>query len=166
MRCWGELKSLRAQSHACNFQDMWKWKPARPTTSRKAGYAPDWLDKWTVIHHAIIQQSLNVIDSSQNKHIFGFTMGQHDEFCLLPRIFNLQTRTKRKNTTERWKSSEHLRHPSVKPFTESPTSSKDQFSFLRNCPPIWCIIDWKVPPSTKLVLRRQSLWSKRIAYVD
>ena len=113
MRCWGELKSLRAQSHACNFQDMWKWKPARPTTSRKAGYAPDWLDKWTVIHHAIIQQSLNVIDSSQNKHIFGFTMGQHDEFCLLPRIFNLQTRTKRKNTTERWKSSEHLRHTSV-----------------------------------------------------
>ena len=113
MLCWGELKSLRAQSHACNFQDMWKWKSARPTTSRKAGYAPDWLDKWTVIHHAIIQQSLNVIDSSQNKHIFGFTMGQHDEFCLLPRIFNLQTRTKRKNTTERWKSSEHLRHTSV-----------------------------------------------------
>ena len=113
MLCWGELKSLRAQSYACNFQDMWKWKSARPTTSRKAGYAPDWLDKWTVIHHAIIQQSLNVIDSSQNKHIFGFTMGQHDEFCLLPRIFNLQTRTKRKNTTERWKSSEHLRHTSV-----------------------------------------------------
>ena len=113
MLCWGELKSLRAQSHACNFKDMWKWKSARPTTSRKAGYAPDWLDKWTVIHHAIIQQSLNVIDSSQNKHIFGFTMGQHDEFCLLPRIFNLQTRTKRKNTTERWKSSEHLRHTSV-----------------------------------------------------
>ena len=113
MLCWGELKSLRAQSHACNFQDMWKWKSARPTTSRKTGYAPDWLDKWTVIHHAIIQQSLNVIDSSQNKHIFGFTMGQHDEFCLLPRIFNLQTRTKRKNTTERWKSSEHLSHTSV-----------------------------------------------------
>ena len=27
------------------------------------------------IHHAIIQQSLNVINSSQNEHIFGVTMG-------------------------------------------------------------------------------------------
>ena len=27
-------------SHACNFQDMWKWKTARPRTSQKAGYAP------------------------------------------------------------------------------------------------------------------------------
>ena len=26
--------------HACNFQDMWKWKSARSTTSRKAGYVP------------------------------------------------------------------------------------------------------------------------------
>ena len=34
MHCWGKLKSLRAQSvgevsaytsHACSFQDMWKW---------------------------------------------------------------------------------------------------------------------------------------------
>ena len=44
MRCWGELKSLRGQSvgevSTCNFQDMWKWKSARPRTSRKAGYAP------------------------------------------------------------------------------------------------------------------------------
>ena len=44
--CWGELKSLRAvsvgewTSHACNFQEVWKWKSARPTTSLKAGYAP------------------------------------------------------------------------------------------------------------------------------
>ena len=44
--CWGELKSLRAvsvgewTSHACSFQDVWKWKSARPTTSLKAGYAP------------------------------------------------------------------------------------------------------------------------------
>ena len=29
-------------SHACNFQGMWKWKSVRPTTSRKAGYAPAW----------------------------------------------------------------------------------------------------------------------------
>ena len=27
-------------NQACNVQDMWKWKSARPTTSRKAGYAP------------------------------------------------------------------------------------------------------------------------------
>ena len=28
-------------THASYFQDRWKWKSARPTTSRKAGYAPD-----------------------------------------------------------------------------------------------------------------------------
>ena len=153
MLCWGELKSLRAQSHACNFQDMWKWKSARPTTSRKAGYAPDWLDKWTVIHHAIIQQSLNVIDSSQNKHIFGFTMGQHDEFCLLPRIFNLQTRTKRKNTTERWKSSEHLRHTSVN-LSLNPLHL------------IWTNLGlWKLPtyPSPKLTLTLTSHLGQMLA---
>ena len=153
MLCWGELKSLRAQSHACNFQDMWKWKSARPTTSRKAGYAPDWLDKWTVIHHAIIQQSLNVIDSSQNKHIFGFTMGQHDEFCLLPRIFNLQTRTKRKNTTERWKSSEHLRHTSVN-LSLNPLHL------------IWTNLGlWKLPtyPSPKLTLTLTSHLGQMVA---
>ena len=33
------VKSVRT-SHACNFQDMWKRKSARPTTNRKAGYAP------------------------------------------------------------------------------------------------------------------------------
>ena len=48
----GWAKSLRAQSvgevselytcHACNFQDAWKWKSARPTTSQKASYAPGW----------------------------------------------------------------------------------------------------------------------------
>ena len=27
-------------SHACSFQDMWKWKSVKPTTSPKAGYAP------------------------------------------------------------------------------------------------------------------------------
>ena len=153
MLCWGELKSLRAQSHACNFQDMWKWKSARPTTSTKAGYAPDWLDKWTVIHHAIIQQSLNVIDSSQNKHIFGFTMGQHDEFCLLPRIFNLQTRTKRKNTTERWKSSEHLRHTSVN-LSLNPLHL------------IWTNLGfWKLPtyPSPKLTLTLTSHLGQMVA---
>ena len=153
MLCWGELKSLRAQSHACNFQDTWKWKSARPTTSRKAGYAPDWLDKWTVIHHAIIQQSLNVIDSSQNKHIFGFTMGQHDEFCLLPRIFNLQTRTKRKNTTERWKSSEHLRHTSVN-LSLNPLHL------------IWTNLGfWKLPtyPSPKLTLTLTSHLGQMLA---
>ena len=153
MLCWGELKSLRAQSQACNFQDMWKWKSARPTTSRKAGYAPDWLDKWTVIHHAIIQQSLNVIDSSQNKHIFGFTMGQHDEFCLLPRIFNLQTRTKRKNTTERWKSSEHLRHTSVN-LSLNPLHL------------IWTNLGlWKLPtyPSPKLTLTLTSHLGQMLA---
>ena len=49
MRCWGELKSLRAQkvlvrsvrtSQACNLQNTWKWKSARPTTSRRAGSPP------------------------------------------------------------------------------------------------------------------------------
>ena len=153
MLCWGELKSLRAQSHACNIQDMWKWKSARPTTSRKAGYAPDWLDKWTVIHHAIIQQSLNVIDSPQNKHIFGFTMGQHDEFCLLPRIFNLQTRKKRKNTTERWKSSEHLRHTSVN-LSLNPLHL------------IWTNLGlWKLPtyPSPKLTLTLTSHLGQMLA---
>ena len=34
------VRSLRT-SHAYNFQDMYKWKSARPTTSRKAGYAPE-----------------------------------------------------------------------------------------------------------------------------
>ena len=34
------MRSVRT-SHACNFQDLCKWKSARPTTSRKAGYAPD-----------------------------------------------------------------------------------------------------------------------------
>ena len=33
------MRTVRT-SHECNFQDMWKWKSARPTTSRKAGYAP------------------------------------------------------------------------------------------------------------------------------
>ena len=28
-------------THASYFQEMWKWKSARPTTSQKAGYAPD-----------------------------------------------------------------------------------------------------------------------------
>ena len=153
MLCWGELKNLRAQSHACNFHDMRKWKSARPTTSRKAGYAPDWLDKWTVIHHAIIQQSLNVIDSSQNKHIFGFTMGQHDEFCLLPRIFNLQTRTIRRNTAERWKSSEHLRHTSVN-LSLNPLHL------------IWTNLGlWKLPtyPSPKLTLTLTSHLGQMLA---
>ena len=27
-------------THACNVQDVWKSRSARPTTSRKAGYAP------------------------------------------------------------------------------------------------------------------------------
>ena len=44
MRWWGEIKSLRAQSvgevKAYNLQDMWKWKLARPTTTRKSGYSP------------------------------------------------------------------------------------------------------------------------------
>ena len=34
------VRSVRT-SHECNFQDMWKRKSARPTTSRKAGYAPE-----------------------------------------------------------------------------------------------------------------------------
>ena len=34
------MRSVRS-SHACNFQDMCKCKSARPTTVRKAGYAPD-----------------------------------------------------------------------------------------------------------------------------
>ena len=50
MRCWGELKSLTGQSvgevSTCNFLDMWKWKSARPTTSRKDGYAPAKSDFW------------------------------------------------------------------------------------------------------------------------
>ena len=50
MCCWGELiellqelkvlvRSVRTR-HACNFQDMWKRKAARPTNTRQAGYAP------------------------------------------------------------------------------------------------------------------------------
>ena len=39
MRCWGELRSLRAQSvgevWVHNFQYIWKWKSARPTTDEK-----------------------------------------------------------------------------------------------------------------------------------
>ena len=38
-----ELKVLVTSvrtGHACNFQDMWKWKSARPTTNRTAGYVP------------------------------------------------------------------------------------------------------------------------------
>ena len=31
--------------HACSFQDMWKRKSFRPTTSRKAGYALAWFKK-------------------------------------------------------------------------------------------------------------------------
>ena len=34
------VRSVRT-SHVCIFQDVWKWKSARPTTSRKSGYAPD-----------------------------------------------------------------------------------------------------------------------------
>ena len=33
------MRSVRT-GHACNFQDMWKWKSARPTNYRKAGNAP------------------------------------------------------------------------------------------------------------------------------
>ena len=33
------VRSLHT-SHACNFEDMWKLKSARPTTSRKTGSAP------------------------------------------------------------------------------------------------------------------------------
>ena len=33
------VKSVRT-SYACNSQDMWKWKSARPTTNRKTGYTP------------------------------------------------------------------------------------------------------------------------------
>ena len=33
------VRSVRS-SHACNSQDMWKWKSVKPTTSPKAGYAP------------------------------------------------------------------------------------------------------------------------------
>ena len=36
------MRSVHILSHACNFQDVWKWKSARPRTSRKAGYAPGW----------------------------------------------------------------------------------------------------------------------------
>ena len=43
MCCWGELKSLRAEvlvrsvciGHGCSFQDVWKWKSARPTVVEK-----------------------------------------------------------------------------------------------------------------------------------
>ena len=39
MRWWGKLKKVLMRSvhtsHACNFQDRWKWKSARPTTSQK-----------------------------------------------------------------------------------------------------------------------------------
>ena len=28
------------------FQDVWKWKSAMPTTSRKAGYAPENFEGW------------------------------------------------------------------------------------------------------------------------
>ena len=34
------MRSVRT-CHTCNFQDMYEWKTARPTISRKAGYAPD-----------------------------------------------------------------------------------------------------------------------------
>ena len=44
--------------HAINFQDMWKWKSARPTTSRKAGYATEKcklkfkkVNKWALISY-------------------------------------------------------------------------------------------------------------------
>ena len=45
MHCWviSELKVLVRSvrtSHACNFQDIWKWLSARPTSSRKACHAP------------------------------------------------------------------------------------------------------------------------------
>ena len=33
------MRSVRT-SHAFNFQDMWKWKSARPTTSQKTGLLP------------------------------------------------------------------------------------------------------------------------------
>ena len=40
MRWWGELKKVLMRSvhtsHACNFEDMWKWKSAKPTTSQKS----------------------------------------------------------------------------------------------------------------------------------
>ena len=65
--CWGELKSLRAvsvgewTSHACNFQEVWKWKSARPTTSLKAGYAPglEYNVEWfiSVISHVWLSNS-------------------------------------------------------------------------------------------------------------
>ena len=29
------MRSVRTTSHACNFQDLWKWKSARPTNSEK-----------------------------------------------------------------------------------------------------------------------------------
>ena len=45
MRWWGELKNVLMRSvhtsHAFNFQDMWKWKSARSTTSQKAIYVPE-----------------------------------------------------------------------------------------------------------------------------
>ena len=57
-------RSVRRVSHACNFQDLWKWKSAKPTTIRKAGYAPDrlqtrltkvWtLDFWFLTSDAIL----------------------------------------------------------------------------------------------------------------
>ena len=34
------MRSVRT-SQACNFQDMWKWKSARPIISRNASYAPE-----------------------------------------------------------------------------------------------------------------------------
>ena len=46
------MRSVRT-SHACNFQDMWKWKSARPTHSWKAGYAPVSLDSLPLLSDCI-----------------------------------------------------------------------------------------------------------------
>ena len=68
-------------SHACNFQDIWKWKSARPTTGRKAGYTPEWCYKiqyWTPLLRTLKDPSM--LSFLNNVHIKRFVFLLQDLF--------------------------------------------------------------------------------------
>ena len=63
------VRSVRV-SRAYNFQDMWKRKSIRPTTSRKAGYDPDdfimFQDKFRKKISKLSSRDLTGFELSQN----------------------------------------------------------------------------------------------------
>ena len=78
-KCWWGQCILGG---VCSFQDMWKWKSARPTTGRKAGYAPA-RDRNISLHECpLLLLFIGVMEHQRRSSRASLTVYQNAENCL------------------------------------------------------------------------------------